>query len=197
MSRCCRRRQEYKPGQKATVKVKLTDFVGKPFVGSTVLTDLRQERRVHLRRLERAGDQGVLLEVAAASLPADRVEPGPLVRQPAAQRRDRHGQPRRLRRTVVEELAKRRRRAAALQMDGKGRGGHSVERRNSRRSRRAAAPAMANGRSAGSWRRPRGNAGDEPAAGDKQGEPPPSPTLGGPADGPQELRRHRLLGRRP
>ena len=26
--------QEYKPGQKATVKVKLTDFFGKPFVGS-------------------------------------------------------------------------------------------------------------------------------------------------------------------
>jgi uncharacterized protein YfaS (alpha-2-macroglobulin family) len=30
--------QEYKPGQKATVKVKLTDFFGKPFVGSTVLS---------------------------------------------------------------------------------------------------------------------------------------------------------------
>ena len=42
---------EYKPGQKATVKVKLTDFIGKPFVGSTVVSDLRQERGVHLRRL--------------------------------------------------------------------------------------------------------------------------------------------------
>jgi uncharacterized protein YfaS (alpha-2-macroglobulin family) len=30
--------KEYKPGQKATVKVKLTDYFGKPFVGSTVLT---------------------------------------------------------------------------------------------------------------------------------------------------------------
>ncbi|MFO0926728.1 MAG: MG2 domain-containing protein [Gemmataceae bacterium] len=30
--------QEYKPGQKATVKVKLTDFFGQPFVGTTVLT---------------------------------------------------------------------------------------------------------------------------------------------------------------
>ena len=30
--------KKYKPGQKATVKVKLTDFDGKPFVGSTVLT---------------------------------------------------------------------------------------------------------------------------------------------------------------
>jgi uncharacterized protein YfaS (alpha-2-macroglobulin family) len=30
--------QEYLPGQKATVKVKLTDFFGKPFVGSTVLS---------------------------------------------------------------------------------------------------------------------------------------------------------------
>jgi uncharacterized protein YfaS (alpha-2-macroglobulin family) len=29
---------EYKPGQKATVKVKVTDFFGKPFVGSTVLS---------------------------------------------------------------------------------------------------------------------------------------------------------------
>jgi uncharacterized protein YfaS (alpha-2-macroglobulin family) len=28
----------YKPGQKATVKVKLTDILGKPFVGSTVMT---------------------------------------------------------------------------------------------------------------------------------------------------------------
>jgi uncharacterized protein YfaS (alpha-2-macroglobulin family) len=31
-------REEYKPGQKATVKVKLTDLQGQPFVGSTVLT---------------------------------------------------------------------------------------------------------------------------------------------------------------
>jgi len=30
--------KEYKPGQKATVKVKLTDLAGKPFIGSTVVT---------------------------------------------------------------------------------------------------------------------------------------------------------------
>jgi uncharacterized protein YfaS (alpha-2-macroglobulin family) len=30
--------QEYKPGEKATVRLKLTDFFGKPFVGSMVLT---------------------------------------------------------------------------------------------------------------------------------------------------------------
>lgn len=30
--------QEYRPGQKATMQVKLTDHLGKPFVGSTVLT---------------------------------------------------------------------------------------------------------------------------------------------------------------
>lgn len=30
--------QEYKPGQKATVKLRLTDFFGKPFIGSTVLS---------------------------------------------------------------------------------------------------------------------------------------------------------------
>ena len=29
---------EYKPGQKATVKVKLTDFFGKPFQGTTLMT---------------------------------------------------------------------------------------------------------------------------------------------------------------
>ncbi|MGH9677824.1 MAG: copper resistance protein CopC, partial [Candidatus Acidiferrum sp.] len=29
---------EYKPGEKATMKVKLTDLLGKPFIGSTVLT---------------------------------------------------------------------------------------------------------------------------------------------------------------
>ena len=29
---------EYKPGQKATVKLKVTDFFGKPFVGSTVVS---------------------------------------------------------------------------------------------------------------------------------------------------------------
>lgn len=31
-------KQEYLPGEKATVKVKLTDLLGKPFIGSTVLT---------------------------------------------------------------------------------------------------------------------------------------------------------------
>src|SRR5262249_36219492 len=30
--------KEYRPGDKATVKVQLTDFFGKPFVGSTVMT---------------------------------------------------------------------------------------------------------------------------------------------------------------
>src|SRR5262249_20067378 len=30
--------KEYKPGEKATVKVKVTDFFGKPFVGSLVLS---------------------------------------------------------------------------------------------------------------------------------------------------------------
>src|SRR6185369_18081078 len=30
--------QEYKPGEKATVKFKVTDFFGKPFEGSTVVS---------------------------------------------------------------------------------------------------------------------------------------------------------------
>src|SRR5207244_9834714 len=30
--------QEYKPGQKATVQVKLTDLNGRPFIGSTVVS---------------------------------------------------------------------------------------------------------------------------------------------------------------
>src|SRR5205085_557659 len=31
-------KQEYKPGQKANVKLKVTDLQGKPFVGSTVVS---------------------------------------------------------------------------------------------------------------------------------------------------------------
>ena len=42
---------------------------------------LRQVGRVHLRRLERAGDQGVLLEVASQPQPVDGIEPGQLFRQ--------------------------------------------------------------------------------------------------------------------
>ena len=60
---------------------------------------VRQERRIHLRRLERAGDQVVLLELAPPSLFANRVEPGRLVRQPAAPERSRHGQPGPIRRS--------------------------------------------------------------------------------------------------
>ena len=110
-SRSCRRKsgvlnvevlpsqQEYKPGQKATVKVKLTDFFGKPFVGSTVLTHLRQERRVHLRRLatcrrsrsSSGNGGGITIRSTESSLDHDF---GNLLRHG----RDRHGQPRRLRR---------------------------------------------------------------------------------------------------
>ena len=60
--------------------------------------DLRQVGRVHLRRLERAGDQGVLLEVAAAPPPADRVEPRPRFGQPGPPNDAGDGRPRRLRR---------------------------------------------------------------------------------------------------
>ena len=70
---------------------------------------LRQGRRVHLRRLERAGDQGVLLEVAAAPLPADRIEPRSLVRQPGQAERDRHAAPGHLRRSRSEDSDGRRR----------------------------------------------------------------------------------------
>ena len=40
---------------------------------------LRQERRIHLRRDQHSGDPRVLLEVAAAALSANRVEPRPRV----------------------------------------------------------------------------------------------------------------------
>ena len=185
--------QEYKPGQKATVKVKLTDFFGKPFVGSTVLSDLRQERGVHLRRLERAGDQGVLLEVAAAPLSADRVEPRPVVRQPAAaaarsacRNLGVFGE------RVVEELAK----------DGKERRQAEGRRRCQRRrpwtppARPAAAAPAGAARTARTLaeaarqeQAPRGER-TETAS-----RPAARPTPAGvAADRPQELRRHRLLG---
>ena len=60
--------------------------------------DLRQVGRVHLRRPQRAGDQGVLLEVAAAPPSADRIEPRPLVPEPRSAQDGRHERPRRLRR---------------------------------------------------------------------------------------------------
>ena len=67
--------------------MKLTDPDGKPFVGSTVVADLRQGGRIHLRRLERAGDQGVLLEVAARSITRTReTSLRALIRQPDAAR---------------------------------------------------------------------------------------------------------------
>ncbi len=90
---------EYKPGQKAKVKVKLTDLAGKPFVGSTVVAIYDKSASNTSPAAECAGDQGVLLEVAAASLSADRVEPGATGSATcSAEERDRHGRPRRLRR---------------------------------------------------------------------------------------------------
>ena len=56
----------YKPGEKAKVKVHLTDFTGENFVGQHGDDRLRQGRGVHLRRQQRARYQGVLLEVASA-----------------------------------------------------------------------------------------------------------------------------------
>jgi uncharacterized protein YfaS (alpha-2-macroglobulin family) len=47
---------EYKPGQKATVKVRLTDFFGKPFVGSAVMT-------VYDRSVEYISDGGNVPEI--------------------------------------------------------------------------------------------------------------------------------------
>ena len=69
--------EKYKPGEKAVVKLKLTGPDGKPYVGSTVVSIYDKARRVHLRRLERAGHQGVLLEVAPAASPERREQPGP------------------------------------------------------------------------------------------------------------------------
>ena len=56
------------PGKRRRSQLKLTDVAGKPFVGSTRARHLRQGGRVHLRRVERGGDQGVLLEMAAAAI---------------------------------------------------------------------------------------------------------------------------------
>ena len=70
---------EYKPGQKATVKVKLTDLGGKPFVGSTVLT-------IYDKSVEYISGGSNVPEIKEFfwkwrrhHYPAHRVEPGPLV----------------------------------------------------------------------------------------------------------------------
>ena len=89
--------QEYKPGEKAKVKVKLTDFAGKPFVGArrSRCTTRRSSTSPAARTCR---DQGVLLEVAAAPPAEPRVEPGAILRQHDAAGRDGDGLPRHVRR---------------------------------------------------------------------------------------------------
>ena len=81
--------QEYLPGQKATVKLKLTDLFGKPFVGTARTDDLRQERGIHLRRLQYRRHPHGVLELAAEPLSTDRIQPEPAVVQSGSLRRDR------------------------------------------------------------------------------------------------------------
>ena len=166
--------------------------------------DLRQVGGVHLRRLQRAGDQGVLLEVAAAPPPADRDEPRRGLPATSIRPNDhRDERPRRLRRLG----GRRDGRAAA----GDGSGGLGELRRQAaaawaaRRRWRAAA-----GRAdAGRWprRRARWRQRDGRRRADghgrRRGQRGKAATArrrrpaAGPAHRPHQVRRHRPLGRRP
>ncbi len=90
--------QEYKPGQKATVKVKLTDFFGKPFVGSTVLS-------VYDKSVEYISGGSNVPEIREFfwkwrrhHYPQTESSLGHWLGNLLRQRRDRHVQPRRVRR---------------------------------------------------------------------------------------------------
>ncbi len=90
-------KEAYKPGEKAKVKLKLTDFSGEPFVGSTVVAIYDKCARIHFRRLERARDQRVLLELAPPAFPANRIQFATLVPESRSTQDGRDGRPGRLR----------------------------------------------------------------------------------------------------
>ncbi len=68
---------KYKPGEKAKVQIKLTDFAGQAGRRLDGRQHLRQGSGVHFRRIECAGDQKLFLEVASQSISADGIEPLP------------------------------------------------------------------------------------------------------------------------
>ncbi len=84
---------EYKPGQKATIKVKLTDLQGKPFLGSTVLS-------VYDKAVEYISGGSNVPEIKAFfwnwrrhHYPSSETNVAQIVPEPAPPRRDRHVQP--------------------------------------------------------------------------------------------------------
>ena len=81
----------YKPGQKATIKLKLTGPDGKPFLGSSVVTVYDKAVEYISGGSNIPDIKSVLLELEASPPTADRVEPRPMVLQPHEARRDRHG----------------------------------------------------------------------------------------------------------
>ena len=78
--------ETYKPGQKATVDLKLTDSCRQTVRRLDRRGDLRQSGRIHFRRQQCGRYQRVLLEMAAHALPADETNLGaPILESGAAQ----------------------------------------------------------------------------------------------------------------
>ena len=88
----------YKPGQKAKVKIKLTDAQGKPFVGSTVVA-------IYDKSVEYISGGSNVPEIKEFfwkwqrhHYPQHGVQPRPDVQEPHSAEHDRHGRPGHLRR---------------------------------------------------------------------------------------------------
>ena len=90
--------QSYRPGEKANVKLKLTDIHGKPFVGSTVVAIYDKSVEYVSGGSNVPDIKEFLLEMATPPPPANLVQPRPLVPQSPPPRRNAHERPRRLRR---------------------------------------------------------------------------------------------------
>ena len=90
--------EAYKPGEKAKVKIKLTDFNGEPFVGSTVVA-------IYDKSVEYISGGSNVPEIKEffwkwrrQPQSADRKQPGPLVQHLDSAQCQRHGRSGRLRR---------------------------------------------------------------------------------------------------
>ena len=91
---------EYKPGAKSETRLKLTDLEGKPVRGSIVCLGLRQECRVHFRRVECAEHPRFFWDFRRYALPDDRFESRSAIGQPPQAGRDADDRNRRLRRST-------------------------------------------------------------------------------------------------
>ena len=90
--------EKYQPGQQATVKIKVTDQQGIPYAGSLVASIYDKSVEYISGGLERAGHQGVLLEMAAQPQQQHGKQPGEAKRADLQTERGDHADPGRLRR---------------------------------------------------------------------------------------------------